>query len=85
MINPHLLIQGIKDFSGEKLNLVYGSRDPSFNMTKLFAELESNKIDFVSIRGIDHNFTEHLDLFIELPGVLFFGDKLTYKNATTSL
>ena len=81
MINLHLLLRGIKGFSGEKLTLVYGSNDVSFDMLKLYSELESDKIDFVRIHGADHNFTGCLDLFIELPGVLFFGDELTCEGS----
>ena len=81
MINLHLLLRGIKGFSGEKMTLVYGSSDASFDMLKLYSELKSDKIDFVRIHGADHNFTGCLGLFIELPGVLFFGDELTYKGA----
>lgn len=81
MINLHLLLRGIKGFSGEKMTLVYGSSDASFDMLKLYSELESDKIDFVRIHGTDHNFTGCLDLFIELPGVLFFGDELTCEGA----
>lgn len=80
MMNPQLLIHGIKEFSGEKMNLVYGSKDASFSMVKLYSELESGKIDFVRIYGADHNFTGCLDLFIELPSVLLFGDELTCRN-----
>lgn len=80
MMNSHLLIQGIKEFSGEKMNLVYGSKDPSFDMVKLYSELESEKIDFVRVKNADHNFTGNLDFFIELPGLLFFGDELTCRN-----
>lgn len=81
MINLHLLLRGIKGFSGEKMMLVYGSSDASFDMLKLYSELKSDKIDFVRIHGADHNFTGCLDLFIELPGVLFFGDELTCEGA----
>ena len=80
IMNPHLLIQGIKEFSGEKMNLVYGSKDPSFDMVKLYSELESKKINFVRVKNADHNFTGNLDFFIELPGLLFFGDELTCRN-----
>ena len=79
-MNPHLLIQEIKEFSGEKMNLVYGSKDPSFDMVKLYSELESEKIDFISVKNADHNFTGNLDFFIELPGLLLFGDELKCKN-----
>ena len=32
MINPHLLLRGMKKFSGEKMTLVYGSNDASFDI-----------------------------------------------------
>ena len=70
MMNPHQLVQGIKEFNGEKMCLVYGSKDPSFDMVKLYSELESEKIDFISVKNADHNFTGNLDFFIELPGLL---------------
>ena len=50
-------------------------------MIKIYSEQESEKIEFIHVNGADHNFTACLDLFIELPGVLFFGDELTYKGA----
>ena len=80
MMNPHQLVQGIKEFNGEKMSLVYGSKDPSFDMVKLYSELESEKIDFISVKNADHNFTGNLDFFIELPGLLLFGDELKCKN-----
>ena len=46
MTNPHLLLCGIKNFSGEKMTLVYGSNDASFKMLKLYSELESDRIGF---------------------------------------
>ena len=80
MMNPQQLIQGIKAFNSEKMYLVYGSKDPSFDMVNLYSELESEKIEFVRIKNADHNFAGHLDFFIELPGLLLFGDKLKCKN-----
>ena len=80
MINPHLLLSGIKQFNGEKMFLVYGSNDPSFRMVKIYSELESERIQFILFNGIDHNFTGCLELFLELPDVLFFGDALSLKN-----
>ncbi len=80
MMNPHQLVQGIKEFDGEKMSLVYGSKDPSFDMLKLYSELESEKIDFIRVKNADHNFTGTLDFFIELPGLLLFGDELKCKN-----
>ena len=80
MTQPQQVIRGIKEFSEDKMFLVYGSKDSSFRMVKMYSELESEKINFISIYGADHNFTECMDLFIELPGALFFGDALSCKN-----
>lgn len=80
MRNPLSLLRGIKNFSGEKMYLVYGSKDPSFNLLKLYSNLKSDKIDFVRLFGVDHYFTGCLNLFIELPGILFFGDELSGRN-----
>ena len=79
LMNPQL-IQGIKNFTGEKMYLVYGSKDPSFDMVKLYSELESEKIEFVRVKNADHNFTGNLDFFIQLPALLFFGDELKCRN-----
>lgn len=79
-INPHQVIRGLKGFSEEEMYLVYGSKDPSYDMLNLYSELESEKIKFVKIQGVDHNFSECPDLFSELPGILLFGDELTCKN-----
>lgn len=76
MIDTHLLISGIKNFSGEKMNLVYGSKDPSINMIKLFAQLETDKIQITKVTGADHHFTGCLNLFQSLPGFYFFGDEM---------
>lgn len=80
MIDPNKLIPGIKGFAEEKMNLIYGSKDPSFNMLKLYSELESDKVQIVQVHGADHNFRGCLDLFIALPGFLFFGDEIKCRN-----
>lgn len=72
MMNPHLLIQGIKEFSGEKMNLVYGSKDPSFDMVKLYSELESEKIDFVRVKNADHNFYRKSGFLYRIAGTFIF-------------
>ena len=75
MINPDKIISGIKKFDGEKMYLVYGSNDPSFSLVKFFYELESDKIEFVNVKNTDHNFSNANNLFMQLPGVLLFGDE----------
>jgi len=79
-INPTKLIDGIKSFSGEKMNLIYGSKDPTFSMANLYAELESDTVEITRIQGADHNFTNCLELFISLPDFFFFGEEISCKN-----
>lgn len=81
MINPQKLIPGIRKFNGEKMYLVYGSRDPSFGMVKVYSELQSQKIEFVRIKNADHDFTGYLDLFSELPGIYLFDEEIKNKSA----
>ena len=79
-INPHKIIPGLQQFDGEKINLVYGSKDPSFSLLNKFSELESDKIEITRINGASHNFNGALNLFVALPGLFFFGDEIKCKN-----
>lgn len=81
MIEPHRLLPGIRQFCGEKMYLVYGSKDPSYKMVKMHLVLASEKVEFVHIKNADHDFTGFLDFFIELPSVYLFGDKIKSKSA----
>jgi hypothetical protein len=72
--NPQKLIEGIKQFNGCKMYLIYGNKDPSFNMLELFTKLESDKIKTIIFIGADHNFQGGLNCFIDLPDTLFFHD-----------
>lgn len=78
-VDSEVLINGMKNFSGENMHLIYGSKDPSFDTANLFAEYESDKMVFTRIHGADHNFTGCLDLFMALPGFYFFGDEIKEK------
>ena len=80
-INPHKIIPGLQQFDGEKINLVYGSKDPSFSLLNKFSELESDKIEITRVNGASHNFNGALNLFVSLPGLFFFGDEIKCKNA----
>lgn len=78
---PSLITPGFEQFSGEKMNLVYGSKDPTFNMANLFKkDFQSEKIDFITVKGTDHYFSNCLDLFVNLPGFFFFGDKIETES-----
>lgn len=79
-INPQILIPAIQMFNGEKMNIICGSKDPSYNLLDPFSALESDKIEFVRIYGADHYFTNCLELFMALPGFFFFDDEFEYKK-----
>lgn len=71
-MNPHKTIEGIKNFSGEKMFLLFGDKDPSFHFVKQFSELSNEKVIFEIIPGADHYFTNKLKLFMSLPEKYFF-------------
>ena len=71
-INIVKSIDGIRKFSGEKMTLLFGSNDPSYDLAKMFTELESEKVHIEILPGIDHNFVGALDLFISLPEKYLF-------------
>lgn len=73
--DPNLIIPPIKRFAGEKMHLVYGDHDPSYNIAKLFKELESERMEMSFVHGTDHDFTNAMDLFMALPGILLFGEE----------
>lgn len=71
-MNPHKTIEGIKNFSGEKMFLLFGDKDPSFHFVKLFSELSNEKVIFEIIQDADHYFTNKLEHFMELPEKYLF-------------
>lgn len=82
---PSILTPGFEQFNGEKINLVYGSKDPTFNMSNLYKkDFQSEKIDFVTVKGTDHHFSNCFDLFINLPGFFFFNDPIKVQNIKVS-
>ena len=72
-INMLKSIEGIRKFTGEKMTLLFGSKDPSYDLAKMFTELESEKVAVKIVPDADHNFTGALDLFISLPEKYLFG------------
>ncbi len=65
--NWHKTKEGIQKFSGEKLVLVYGSLDQSFQYTGLIKPLENEKIKLEIIEGQDHHFSRDTFDFKKLP------------------
>lgn len=72
-INIVKSIDGIRKFIGKKMTLLFGSKDPSYDLAKMFTELESEKVAVKIVPDADHNFTGALDLFISLPEKYLFG------------
>ena len=64
MINWHKARKGLEEFDGEKVQLVYGSLDPSYPYIELLDLIESEICDYVVLEGIDHNFTDNMEVFI---------------------
>ena len=50
-INIVKSIDGIRKFSGEKMTLLFGSNDPSYDLAKMFTELESEKVHIEILPG----------------------------------
>ncbi len=67
MYNWHKTKEGIQKFSGEKLVLVYGSLDQSFQYTGLIKPLENEKVKLEIIEGQDHHFSTDTFDFKKLP------------------
>lgn len=63
MINWHKTRKGLEEFGGEKVRLVYGSLDPSYRYIELLNLIESDVCDYVKLEGIDHNFTDNMEVF----------------------
>ena len=64
-INIDKTISGLGELECEKITLVYGTLDPSYNYAK---GLKFNKpINVVIKDGIDHNFSQSMDEFMKLP------------------
>lgn len=64
MINWHKTKKGLEEFGGEKVRLIYGSLDPSYRYIELLDLIESDLYDYVKLEGIDHNFTDNMEVLI---------------------
>lgn len=59
MYNWYKTKEGIQKFSGEKMVLVYGSLDYSFQYTELIKPLENEIVKLQIIEGQDHYFSKN--------------------------
>mgnify|MGYP002800397735 FL=1 len=69
-INLHMTSNGVRNFSGEKLAVVFGEKDPSAKWAKLFPALPCLKVHIIP--DADHVFCGKLDEFIDLPKKYLF-------------
>lgn len=67
MYNWHKTKEGILNFSGERIVLVYGSQDQSIQYTGLIEPLLSEKVKLEIIEGQDHHFSKDTFDFKTLP------------------
>lgn len=67
MYNWHKTKEGIQNFSGERIVLVYGSLDQSFKYTGLIEPLINEKVKLEIIEGQDHHFSKDTFDFKTLP------------------
>lgn len=68
--NSHLLINGVEKFAGERINIVCGVKDGSAFYLPLVPK--QHNVQSFTLPNIDHNFTNQLDLFIDLPNRYLF-------------
>ena len=67
MINFHKIKNGLLNFSGKSLVYIYGTEDPSFIYVELLIKHKTNGVRIVKLNNINHDFTDNLETFCELP------------------
>lgn len=68
--NTHLLIEGVKNFAGEKIDVIVGEKDPAFPWVELLPKV--NFLTTTILPNIDHVFRGNLQTFIDLPKQFLF-------------
>lgn len=69
--NIYSLKDGLSNIGDKKIYLVYGEYDQSINYTELIKPLLNDNIKLEIVKGADHDFTNMLDEFMELPDKYF--------------
>lgn len=69
-INLHLTSNGIRNFVGERMTIVFGENDPSAKWAKILPVAPHVQIHIIP--GADHLFSGKLEEFIDLPGKYLF-------------
>jgi alpha/beta superfamily hydrolase len=76
MINFHKIKMGLLNFKGARLVYIYGTKDPSFTYIELLRKYETNKVEIIKLNNVDHDFTNKLETFCELPERYLFNVKM---------
>lgn len=74
MVNFHKIKIGFLNFKGEKLIFLYGKKDPSYTYVELLKKHKNFNTVIEELDDIDHNFTNNLEIFINLPSRYLFSD-----------
>ena len=80
LINPPLDVywditkEGIEKFQGERMNIVFGNKDPSYSYTPLIKEIKNEKVHLHIIEGEDHCFSTDAYDFERLPMEFLLND-----------
>ena len=75
IMNLHKIHQGIKNFNGEKITVIFGENDYSCKLLEVLPQ--SNILDTIILPKVDHTFKGQLETFIDLPNHYLFYDKWT--------
>ncbi len=67
IVNLHKTKEGIKNFVGNKMHMVYGEKDPSFRYIEVLKSSLSPKFSYSTIKNANHHFENMLEEFILLP------------------
>lgn len=71
-INLHKTKEGISNFDGEYMIMLYGEKDPSFRYVEILNTFKSSKFNYYIIKNADHNFKDMFKEFTSLPKKYLF-------------
>lgn len=72
-VNFNQFIDGLER-TFAKIFIVFGNKDPSFKFASLLSKYESDMVKIEIIKNVDHYFSQHFDVFVDLP------EKYLFKN-----
>ena len=72
IINLHKTKEGIQNFAGDKMHMIYGEKDPCFRYTPVLNACLSSKFSYSTVENANHDFKNMLEEFISLPKQYLF-------------